>query len=85
MTTRGCLFDDKECNSMLEAINCVTASVSAAVPAPAHHILGAIRCNFAQFLSATIGPCVDLVSAAMTTPPLNLTPTMVVPVDVAFG
>ena len=36
-------------------------------------------------LSATIGPLVALVSAAMTTPPSNIQPTIVVPVLVAFG
>ena len=36
-------------------------------------------------LSATIGPDVALVSAAMTTPPSNIAPTIVVPVLVAFG
>ena len=36
-------------------------------------------------LSATMGPLVARVSAAMTTPPLNKQPTIVVPVDVAFG
>lgn len=36
-------------------------------------------------LSATMGPLVALVSAAMTTPPSYRQPTMVVPVLVAFG
>ena len=36
-------------------------------------------------LSATIGPEVALVSAAMTTPPSKIHPTIVVPVLVAFG
>lgn len=36
-------------------------------------------------LSATIGPLVALVSAAMTTPPSYMQPTIVVPVDVALG
>lgn len=36
-------------------------------------------------LSATMGPDVALVSAAMTTPPSNIHPTIVVPVLVAFG
>ena len=36
-------------------------------------------------LSATIGPEVALVSAAITTPPSNMQPTMVVPVLVALG
>ena len=36
-------------------------------------------------LSATMGPLVARVSAAMTTPPSYRQPTMVVPVDVAFG
>jgi len=36
-------------------------------------------------LSATIGPLVALVSAAITTPPSYIHPTMVVPVLVAFG
>jgi hypothetical protein len=46
--------------------------------------------TFSQFLSATIGPPVALVSAPRQTPssspelpPPNLTPTIVVPVDVA--
>lgn len=36
-------------------------------------------------LSATMGPLVARVSAAMTTPPSNRQPTMVVPVLVALG
>ena len=36
-------------------------------------------------MSATIGPLVALVSAAMTTPPSNTHPTIVVPVLVALG
>ena len=36
-------------------------------------------------LSATIGPLVARVSAAITTPPSKRQPTIVVPVDVAFG
>ena len=36
-------------------------------------------------LSATMGPEVARVSAAMTTPPLNMHPTIVVPVLVALG
>jgi hypothetical protein len=36
-------------------------------------------------LSATMGPDVALVSAAMTTPFSNMHPTIVVPVLVAFG
>lgn len=36
-------------------------------------------------LSATIGPDVALVSAAITTPPSKIHPTIVVPVLVAFG
>jgi len=36
-------------------------------------------------LSATMGPEVALVSAAMTTPLSYMQPTMVVPVLVAFG
>lgn len=41
--------------------------------------------HFSQFLSATMGPLVARVSAAITTPPSNRHPTMVVPVEVAFG
>lgn len=41
--------------------------------------------TFSQFLSATIGPSVALVSAPSTIPSLNRHPTMVVPVLVAFG
>ena len=66
-------------------MSCVTISVSAAVPAPAHQMRGANRCSFSQFLSATMLPAVARVSAAMTTPPANLQPTIVVPVDVAVG
>ena len=36
-------------------------------------------------LSATMGPEVARVSAAMTTPPSNIHPTIVVPVLVALG
>ena len=36
-------------------------------------------------MSATIGPLVALVSAAITTPPSKMHPTIVVPVLVAFG
>lgn len=36
-------------------------------------------------LSATMGPLVARVSAAITTPPSNRQPTMVVPVLVALG
>ena len=36
-------------------------------------------------LSATIGPDVALVSAAITTPPSKIQPTIVVPVLVALG
>lgn len=55
------------------------------IPAPAHHMFGAIGCNFKQFLSATIVPEVARVSAAKMTPSLNLTPTIVVPVLVKPG
>lgn len=41
--------------------------------------------TFSQFLSATIGPSVARVSAPSMTPSLNMQPTMVVPVLVAFG
>jgi len=40
---------------------------------------------FSQFLSATIGPAVALVSAPRTIPSLKRHPTIVVPVLVAFG
>ncbi len=40
---------------------------------------------FSQFLSATISPPVDLVSAPSTTPSLKTTPQIVVPVLVIFG
>lgn len=42
------------------------------------------RCE-SHTLSATIGPLVARVSAAITTPPLNRHPTIVVPVLVALG
>lgn len=41
--------------------------------------------TFSQFLSATIGPSVALVSAPSTIPPSKRQPTMVVPVEVALG
>jgi hypothetical protein len=41
--------------------------------------------TFSQFLSATIGPSVALVSAPKIIPSSNIHPTMVVPVDVALG
>ena len=40
---------------------------------------------FSQFLSATIGPSVALVSAPKMTPSLKVIPTIVVPVLMAFG
>jgi hypothetical protein len=52
---------------------------------------GSMELTFSQFLSATIDPPVALVSAPRQTPssspespPPNLTPTMVVPVEVAY-
>jgi hypothetical protein len=54
-------------------------------------IAGLEKLTFSQFLSATIDPPVALVSAPRQTPssspedpPPNLTPTMVVPVEVAY-
>ena len=54
-------------------------------------IAGLEELAFSQFLSATIDPPVALVSAPRQTPssspeepPPNLTPTMVVPVEVAY-
>ena len=38
-----------------------------------------------QFLSATMSPEVDLVSAPRTTPPSKIAPQIVVPVLVVFG
>jgi len=61
----------------------VIDSVSAAVPAPQQNIFDVILCIFSQFLSATVSPFVDRVSAPRTTPPSNTTPQMVVPVFVA--
>ena len=46
----------------------VTFSVSAAVPAPQQYMLGAMKWIFSQFLSATVDPAVDLVSAPSTMP-----------------
>ena len=43
------------------------------------------ECTFSQFLSATMGPSVALVSAPRTMPSLKRHPTMVVPVLVALG
>jgi hypothetical protein len=48
-------------------------------------VRGGRRQSIRHTLSATMGPLVALVSAAMTTPPSNKHPTMVVPVLVAFG
>lgn len=41
--------------------------------------------SWVRTLSATMGPAVALVSAAITTPPSKIQPTMVVPVLVALG
>jgi hypothetical protein len=62
-------------NAILE-----TLLVSAAVPAPQHMIFGEMKCIFSQFLFATTGPFVLLVSAHKITPDLYVTPTIVVPV-----
>jgi hypothetical protein len=51
----------------------VTFSVSAAVPAPQQKIFEANLCIFSQFLSATIGPSVALVSAPKITPSFKKT------------
>lgn len=40
--TRGARPVERECSSTLELIRAVVNSVSAAVPAPAHQILGAM-------------------------------------------
>lgn len=40
--TRGSRPVESECSSMLELISAVVNSVSAAVPAPAHQIFGAM-------------------------------------------
>lgn len=85
VTTRGLRPVLRLWSSSWEEIKAVVNSVSAAVPAPAHQIWGEMKCNFSQFLSATIGPLVALVSAAITTPPSKIHPTMVVPVEVALG
>ena len=58
----------------------VIASVSAAVPAPQQYMFGARKWIFAQFLSATVSPFVDRVSAPRTTPEEKTTPQIVVPV-----
>jgi hypothetical protein len=50
-----------------------------------HKWLEKVCSTFSQFLSATIGPPVALVSAPNTMPSLKRQPTMVVPVLVAFG
>ena len=65
VTTRGARPVDRECNSRFEDVIAVVNSVSAAVPAPAHQIEGDMKCNFSQFLSATMGPEVARVSAAI--------------------
>ena len=48
-------------------------------------MLGANGWIFMQFLSATMLPPVDLVSAPTTTPSLKMAPQMVVPVLVVLG
>ena len=48
-------------------------------------MFGAKSWIFIQFLSATISPEVDLVSAPTTTPPSKTAPQIVVPVLVVFG
>ena len=48
-------------------------------------IFGARSWIFMQFLSATMSPEVDLVSAPRTTPPSKIAPQIVVPVLVVFG
>lgn len=42
VTTRGCLPVDRECSSRFEEMSAVVNSVSAAVPAPAQKIEGAM-------------------------------------------
>merc|ERR1719264_1969340 len=44
-----------------------------------------MKCNFSQFLLATMSPPVLLVSAPRTTPSFQITAQMVVPVLVTFG
>ena len=83
--TRTCLPVFSLSSSSCDSIMVVVLSQSAAVPAPAQYMLGAILCSFLQFLSATMGPPVALVSAPSTTPSLNTTPQMVVPVFTVFG
>lgn len=65
VATRGGRPVDNECSSMLELMRAVVNSVSAAVPAPAHQIWGEMKWSFSQFLSATMGPLVARVSAAI--------------------
>jgi hypothetical protein len=65
VTTRGLRPVDRECSSSWDEMSAVVNSVSAAVPAPAHQIWGAMKCSFSQFLSATMGPEVARVSAAI--------------------
>ena len=64
-TTRGLRPVERECSSSCEDTSDVVNAVSAAVPAPAHQIWGAMKCSFWQFLSATMGPLVARVSAAI--------------------
>jgi len=47
--------------------------------------VGIVEFTFSQFLSATMGPSVALVSAPNTIPFSYKHPTMVVPVEVALG
>ena len=49
VTTRGVRPVERACNSRLEEMRAVVNSVSAAVPAPAHQMLGEMKCNFSQF------------------------------------
>ena len=60
-------------------------SRSAAVPAPAAHMVWHSWCSLKQFLSATTEPSVARVSAASTTPSVQTTPQIVVPVFFAWG
>ena len=49
VTTRGLRPVERACSSRLDEMMAVVNSVSAAVPAPAHQICGAMKCSFSQF------------------------------------
>lgn len=49
VTTRDLRPVERACSSRLDEMMAVVNSVSAAVPAPAHQMWGAMKCSFSQF------------------------------------